>query len=134
MPKALINEQSVEQAFVFCLFHPDELVGGAMPEDAVLVEGIMAKYGLHPQRLESQRANVTRWLGSLPREFLQSGGGGWSFLNACNDANGGQWTDFHQRMEQLFCLGMGLGLVKCLMPCEMWDVLPGCMPYYMVLL
>ena len=32
-------------------------------------------------------------------------------------------------MEQLFVLGMGLGLVKYGLPRSMWNVLPGGMPY-----
>jgi hypothetical protein len=38
----------------------------------------------------------------------------------------------HATMEQLILLGVGIGKVKSLMPREMWDVLPGGMPYYVV--
>lgn len=70
----------------------------------------------------------------LPKEFQKGSGsgGGISFLNACNDVSGKQWTDSHQVMEQLFALGIGCNKVKCLMPREMWKVLPGGMPYYVV--
>ena len=76
---------------------------------------------------------VRDMLSRLPEPFHRTKGGGWLFLNACNDRNGVQWTDFHQQMEQLFQLGIGLGLVKCLMSREMWSILPGEMPFYSVL-
>jgi len=69
----------------------------------------------------------------LPEQFKGSAGGGWSFLNACDDKHGNQWTDLHLRMEQLFQLGIGIGKVKCLMPRAMWSALPGGMPYYAVI-
>ncbi len=71
-------------------------------------------------------------LDELPDSFKKSGGGGMSFQNACVDKQGNQWTDFHQRMEQLFQLGIGIGKVELLMPREMWAMLPGGMPYYAI--
>lgn len=103
-----------------------------MPEGAVIVEGVLRKFGFHPGRLKGQRAKVTEWLKALPHQFRKSGGGGWSFLNACNQENGVQWTGLHERMDQLFCLGLGLKLVVCQMPREMWRALPGGMPYYVI--
>ena len=99
----------------------------------MIVEGITSTFGLHSDRLEQTRPKVMEWLAALPDEFKKTGGGGWSFLNACNQANGVQWTGFHQRMEQLFCLGLGLKLVECQTPKEMWSMLPGGMPYYVIL-
>ena len=104
-------------------------------ETALLIErkkGIRNKLRFRPGRLEEKRAKVTEWLKALPLQFRKNSGGGWSFLNACNQENGVQWTGFHQRMDQLFCLGMGLGLVECQMPREMWKILPGGMPYYVI--
>lgn len=103
------------------------------PEGAVIVEGILSRFGLHAGRLESHRAEVTEMLMNLPLGFRQSSGGGWSFLQACDDREGVQWTGFHMIMSQLFVLGMGLGLVKYLMPRELWSALPGGMPYLVIL-
>ena len=71
-------------------------------------------------------------LAELPNQFQADKGGGWSFLSACDDRNGHQWTDYHQRMEQLFQLGLALGLVRCPVPRDAWSMLPGSMPYYVV--
>jgi hypothetical protein len=131
----VIDPDEVEQALRDCLYRPEELGGldpEAPPPGTVIVEGVMSRYGFHPERLEAKREQVTTWLRALPHQFRRTGGGGWSFLNACNQENGRQWTGLHQRMEQLFCLAIGLGLAKCQVPRELWHEFPGGMPYYVV--
>lgn len=131
----VIDPQEVEKAFMECLYRPEEIKGlkeGEIPKGCIVVEGIRGKFGFHPERLEKQRPRVTEWLKALPHQFRKSGGGGWSFLNACNQENGVQWTSFHERMEQLFCMAMGLKLAECQMPREMWAAFPGGMPYYVI--
>ena len=127
-----IDATKLQSQFLDCLFSPEEIIDGKPPVDAVIVEGVIRKYGLHPQRMESHRSEVQVWLAALPHEFRSKEGGGWSFLKACMDEDGNQWGE-HVSMEQLFVLGMGLRLAKCLLPREMWSVLPGGMPYYSVL-
>ena len=135
----LINPEEVDAAFRDCLFKNEELnvpeeekgPEGA-PKDAVLVRGITSNYGFHSERLESKREQIKEWLSALPDAFKKSGGGGMSFLNACDQANGVQWTGLHQRMEQLFCLGEALGLAEPCTSRETWKALPGSMPYYVI--
>ena len=97
----------------------------------IIVDGIVNKYGYKKEFLEANRDDICSLLRELPNEFFKApeGGGGWTFLNACNDKHGNQWTSFHMKMEALFCLGMGLGIVKYCMPREMWGAFPGGMPY-----
>jgi hypothetical protein len=129
----MINPEEVKKVFLSCLYKPEEIGNTKkIPKDAVIVEGIRGKYAFHPKRLEEQRSKVTEWLKALPHQFRKNGGGGWSFLNACMQENGVQWTGLHERMEQLFCMAIGLGLAKCQMPREMWFVFPGGMPYYVI--
>ena len=133
MAELIIDPEAVNKAFIETLYTDSELEGiEGTPEGCIIVEGIMHRYGFHPGRLEEQRDEVRRWLQALPDTFHKDMGGGWSFLNACDQANGVQWTGLHQRMEQLFCLGMGLGLVKSQLPREVWEFLPGRMPYYVI--
>lgn len=78
---------------------------------------------------------IVNMLHELPTEFQASsrgGGGGWSFLNACMDRHGNQWTGLHRTMAMLFGLGQAIDppLVTCQLPREMWNLLPGGMPYY----
>lgn len=118
-----------------CLYNDDEIrpeAEGEAPEGAVVVDGILNPFALHPQRLESHRAEVGQMLLGLPHEFMQSGGGGWSFLNACQDRNDVQWTGLHRTMDFLFVLGVGLGYAAYLLPREMWSAFPGGMPYVVV--
>jgi len=132
--KIVIDPSEVEAAFRDCLYRDEELDSQAKmpPEGTVVVQGIVNTFGFHPVRLEAKRPKVTMWLRALPKKFRQNVGDGWSFLNACNQENGRQWTGLHLRMEQLFCLAVGLKLAKCLMPRDMWSTLPGGMPYYVI--
>ena len=133
MPDLLIDPKEVNEVFLSCLYTEREIedVEG-VPEGAVLVEGIQNKFGFHPGRLEENREKVKKWLEALPRKFRRDVGGGWSFLKACDQQNGVQWTGFHERMDQLFCLGIGLGMVESRLPKNMWSTLPGFMPYYVI--
>ena len=133
MGKIEIDPQEVKKVLMNCLYKKEELEeAGDIPRGAVVVEGITSKFGFHPERLEKHRDEIVKWLKALPHQFCRSSGGGWSFLNACNQENGVQWTGLHKRMEQLFCLGIALGLVKSIMPREKWSSLPGGMPYYVI--
>lgn len=122
-----LTSTNVETVFMECLFEEREV-----EESPVEVEGIMSKVKFHPERLEGHRDNVKAMLAELPDDFQPTGGGGTSFLNACNDKSGKQWTGEHHRMEQLFQLGIGLGLAKWCLPREAWPALYGGMPYVMV--
>ncbi len=123
----MINPERVNEIFMDCLFQV-----GEDTNNHIKAEGITRNVGFHPERLESYRAEIVAMLDELPDDFKESGGGGMSFLNACNDKHGNQWTGLHLRMEQLFQLGIGIGKVKYPMPREMWSVLPGGMPYYVI--
>ena len=123
----VLGTERVEKTFLACLFKD-----GEDTTNHVKAPGITTNVGFHPGRLKEHEAEIVEMLGELPDEFKESGGGGMSFLNACNDKHGNQWTGLHQRMEQLFQLGIGVSKVKCLMLREMWGVLPGGMPYYVV--
>ena len=123
-----LTSENVEQVFMDCLFKD-----GEKTDDHIKAEGITSTIGFHPDRLATHKKDVQSMLHCLPDDFHSKGGGGMSFLNACNDKDGHQWTDFHQRMEQLFQLGIGLKLAKWQMPRQMWAMFPGGMPYVVVL-
>lgn len=123
-----LTNENVEVVFMDCLFKD-----GENTENHIKVEGIQNTVGFHPERLTAHKEDVQAMLQFLPDEFQKGKGGGWSFLNACNDKDGSQWTGSHQRMEQLCQLGIGLGLAEWQLPREMWAILPGGMPYVVVL-
>ena len=124
---ATLTPERVSELFEKCLFQD-----GEDTSTAVVVEGIVANVGFHPGRLAAAADEIRALLNELPEKFRENEGGGWSFLNACMDRHDHQWTGVHSTMEQLFLLGLASGQVECLLPRELWSVLPGGMPYYMI--
>lgn len=128
----VLNPDAVDKLMRYCLYKDNEIVGGGVPDGAILVEGIVKKYGFHPGRIAEKKEEIRALLAELPDQFRIEVGGGWSFLNACNDRHGNQWTGEHRIMEILFCLGIATGLAEWQLTREMWMVLPGGMPYVCV--
>jgi hypothetical protein len=127
-----LDARKVREIVLDSLFKDEEAPkDGSIPLNAIIVEGITVKIGFHKERLESHREEIRELLAELPENFMAEKGGGWSFLNACNDKDGHQWGE-HRNMEELFMLGMGLGVVKYILPRKMWAFLPGAMPYVSV--
>ena len=125
---SVLTSEHVEQVFRNCLFND-----GDDMRNHIKAEGIMLNVGFDPNKLSSHNEEIGMMLSELPAEFHQNRGGGMSFLNACYDKHGRQWTGEHRSMEQLFLLGLAAGKVKCLLPRDMWSALPGGMPYYVVI-
>ena len=124
---AILNAERVNEVFLDCLFRE-----GEDTSKHIKAEGITTTAGFHPERLNSHKAEIEAMLDELPNEFQKQGGGGMSFLEACNDKHGEQWTGLHCVMEQLFQLGIAIGKVSLLLPREVWSGLPGGMPYYVI--
>ncbi len=124
-----LDTESVEAVLAGCLFTPEEAPDGKPPANAILVEGIVNNYAFHPERLEQVRPIVATWISLLPDQFLAGKGGGWSFLNLCEERDGNQWTSLHRTQEELFALAAGLGLARFILTREYWSIFPGGMPY-----
>jgi hypothetical protein len=122
-----LTAQNVHDTFLECLFQEGE-------DRSIhkLAEGVVFSAGFNPDRLSLKEADITSMLNELPSEFHSNGGGGMSFLNMCIHKNGEQWADLHQTMDELVCLGLAIGRIAFLMPREMWEMLPGGMPYIVV--
>lgn len=98
-------------------------------DGALLVEGVIGKFGFSPEKIAAHKSEIRELLADMPDEFQMDKGGGWSFLNLCNDRHGEQWTGMHQTMDELVALGQAAGMAKFLMPRDMWAMFPGGMPY-----
>lgn len=122
-----IDQERVNAIFLDCLFKD-----GEDSANHVVGHGVVRDVGFHPERIKSHAAEIVAMLAELPDEFQTSFGGGSSFLNACIDRHGEQWTGLHQRIEQLFQLGQGIGKVRLCLPRALWSALPGGMPYFVV--
>lgn len=123
----MIDATRVVEMFIDCLYGEDEDVSGAL-----VVEGIVSRFGFNKVALESHRAEVRTMLLDLPDSFMKSKGGGMSFLNACTTRDEELWTGFQQTVDQLICMGIGLGLAEYMLPREMWSAFPGSVPYVVV--
>lgn len=109
------------------LYTDEEVPEKKVPEGAVEVEGVLNKYAFHPERLAAAKPRIDELLRELPDQFHQSKGGGWSFLNACVDKNEELWGQ-HVDIEQLICLGIGVGSAGWILK-HMMAGLPGGLPY-----
>lgn len=98
-------------------------------EDAVIVTGVMHTITMSRTKLEQYRSDIKSILDQMDPTFHKSGGGGWSFLNLCVAKNGKQWTGMHRTMDELVVLAIATEMGDFLMPRDMWNVLPGGMPY-----
>lgn len=121
-----LTSENVNVIFEDCLFKD-----GEDTSTAKIGNGILSNFGYNPDRLNVHKDDIYSMLRQLPKEFQEDGGDGMSFLNACVDEGGYQWGE-HRNMEQLFSLGMAAELCSCPMPREMWNILPGGVPYYVV--
>lgn len=125
----LLTSDNVYKIITDCLFDRSEVQEeDGIPDDAVLVEGVMLKTGFHPDRLEDHRSHVKDMLLQLPDQFFEFTGGGWSFLNMVQRKNNSQWGE-QKDADALLALGLALDLIKPLMPKETWKMFPGSMPY-----
>ena len=123
----ILTDDRVNSIFTDCLFKD-----GEDTSDHIVAEGIVQTAGFHPGRIEEHRQEIHDMLAELPDPFKTGSGDGWSFLNACFDKHGNQWTGLHRTQEQLVQLGIAIGEVEYLMPREMWAIFPGGMPYFVV--
>ena len=85
-----LTARRVDRVFMYCLYR-----GGEVSDPLIKVEGITTTVGFHPKLLAEHKDEIEALLDELPDEFKKTGGGGMSFLNACMDKHGNQWTGFH---------------------------------------
>ena len=124
-----LTDKNVEKMFKEC-----HASNAENPTDGTtIIEGVANVFSFSTPKLEEHKEEIYDMLKQLPKEFMKDSGGGWSFLNACFDNKGGQWTGLHEDMDILFALGVGIKKVEYLLPREVWHVLPGKMPYLVVL-
>ena len=87
-----LTSENVETVFKYCLANLPDGHNGEMNHDIIITEAIMSKIMFSKRRLEEMKSHISTMLSHLPSEFKQSGGGGYTFLNACEDENHHQWT------------------------------------------
>lgn len=123
-----LTSQNVQDTFMKCLFEE-----GEDSSNHVKATGIVTNVGFHPERLKSATNGIIEMINELPDAFKQDGGGGWTLLNLCLNAEGEQWADDQKVMDQLVCLGIAAGKIQALPPRDQWNIFPGGMPYITIL-
>lgn len=122
-PNEIVRE--VEKLIKRCLFED-----GANTDSAVISEGIVRNFGFNPEELNKPdvQAKLEEIIQLLPVQFHTGGGDGWTFLNLPTTADGTQWGD-QAHAEELLCLAQALGMAGYCLPRDMWNILPGGVPY-----
>jgi hypothetical protein len=95
----------INAVFRDCLYKDSEVADGKTPTDAVVVEGILGRYGFNPIRVEENRENIVKLLTGLPPSFYAESGGGYTTLQLAFDANDDQWGE-HRNVDQLCALAI----------------------------
>lgn len=131
--EAVLTTAKVMALQIECL--PPE--GTTHLDEAMLIPGIMRSFVYIPAKIEEHHLMIKQLLNELPEAFRsvdqEHGAGGASFLDMLFDRHGNQWTGLHEMQESLMCLGMAAGYVNLPAARNLWDVLPGGMPYFTVL-
>lgn len=133
MENIRIDARRVEEIFLDCLFRDKEIDGEGKPRHpdmVVMSEGIKGRFGLHKKRLERYYNEIEGMLYDLDPVFYEPNnlGNGESFQKFSLRQDGEPWgTD--REAEMLMVLGIGLKLVKNVLPRQLWAKLPGGMPY-----
>lgn len=126
MTDTRLTAENVERIFIACLgSHMD------CGKDMVKVRGITFSVLLKKDALAQHTDEIVATLEELPPQFHEHHGGGYTFLSGHLTRDDRQWGE-HTHVEQLIVLGIGIGRVKFPLPRNMWDTLPGGMPYFMV--
>jgi hypothetical protein len=115
--------------------HVNTVFGACLTDsDGIVVNGIAHSAMFSQREVDRYRAEIAGMLDQLPAQFnpLPEGGGGWSFLNLCQDGDGNQWTDLHLVMERLVMLGIATNQAEWQFPRKMWSALPGSVPYVLI--
>jgi len=120
----VIDPERVKELYGECLLND--------ADDPVDVEGIVHPCRFSKAKLAEHHDEIGNILAQLPDTFKVGHGGGWSFLNVCQDRDGNLWTGFHWTCEMLVQLGIGTGQAKWLGDRELWAAFPNGMPYVIV--
>lgn len=119
---------NVENLFLSCLYKK-----GEDASNALIVQGVKLKVGFNPERIQENKTEIENLLSQCHTNFFDSSEAkGWTFLNFCLDKNEEQWTGVHAVCDNLICLGLAIDKVQFLLPREVWDVLPGGVPFLQI--
>lgn len=120
-----LTAENVLAVFTKCLFKETESPVDTPP---VVAHACLLNIGFHPVRIKEARADIASMISQVQEPFFADSGGGWSFLNLCMTADNTLWGQ-HIDCDRLLALGLATDLASYPLARDMWEVLPGSMPY-----
>lgn len=121
----MIDPGRVNDLFKDCLFSSEEIINNIPIYEPIYAEGITMTVGFNSIKIEKNKEEIISIIDNLHPTFKE----GWTFLNLCMDKKENIWTGNHSTMQELLCLGIAIDKIEILAPREMWDILPGGVPY-----
>lgn len=122
-----LSSQNVDSLFRTLLFEQEELSpNGNPPDDAILVDGVRMRVGFHKGRTLEHKEDIVSLLDQLTPDLKD----GVSLLSLCQDRDGRLWGQ-HRDVDLLMMLGMAVDCIVYCAPRDMWEKLPGGLPYYL---
>lgn len=118
-----LTAENVHKIFCDCLFKEEELTNGKPNCEYIVAEGILNDFAFNIKRLNQHEQEIIELIDQLPD--IEKGQ---SFLNLCMTTEGVQWGE-HINIEQLMALGIASENLAYCFPKQLWQVLPGGMPY-----
>jgi len=126
----MINVENLNKIFNSAIINKKTSV----TEEFVEVEGVTGLHKLRKKALNDNKQQIIDMLRELPDPFMEHTGGGRTFLNGCMTKDQQDiWTGLQSNVEQLLLLGLGIGKIKYTIQKEFWGILPGGVPYFMIL-
>ncbi|MGF7535774.1 hypothetical protein AAGG74_19135 [Bacillus mexicanus] len=116
----MISTKELDNMFMNCLYEKTEVIDGKVPEDAIVVQGIVNCFALHPLRTRMYKETIKKYLGEISVDLSK----GQHFLNLCYDKKNYQWGD-HRQVEQLVVLSIANNLLEYTLPKEYWGLTKG---------
>lgn len=122
--KIELTNENVESIFLDCLFKENELVDGQPIENFCMAEGVINTVCFNENRLNQHKKEIEDLI-----DKILNIGQGIPFVVMCESVEGYQWTNDHVYMEQLMLLGIGSEILIYPVGRELWNILPGGLPY-----
>lgn len=129
MSEPLISAKKVNEILLDCIFDTSSF--GGEEAKCYHIEAITDMFIIDAEKIKQYKSKIVKMLYNLPAEFQEESGGGYSFLNMPTDKNGELWGG-QKSAEELYVLGAAIGRCGFLMPRELWNALPGGVPYIAV--
>ena len=128
--QSILTSENVERLLKSMLISEGDPIPAE--SESTIARGITANVRFCTAKVTDHREEIRMMLDELPKQFRQSHGGGWTFLNMVTRRDGSQWGE-QQQAEWLLLMGLAAGLIKYLVPKDSWNIFPGRVPYLVYL-